>query len=83
MTLEPAITEFLEHCQADKDLSPDTVRAYRSDLGDLLSFVPGYTPVTDIGPETVRAFLANLADPAEQRALHFRDELVALREAGE
>ena len=39
--MERAITQFLEHLQADKGFSPNTIVAYRNDLMQMLSFVRG------------------------------------------
>lgn len=37
--MERAITQFLEHLQADKGFSPNTVVAYKNDLSQLVSFI--------------------------------------------
>jgi len=34
-----ALVQFVEHCHAERDLSPNTIRAYGADLRDLASFL--------------------------------------------
>lgn len=40
--MEGDITRFLDHLQADKGFSPNTIVAYRNDLAQLLAFVRGH-----------------------------------------
>lgn len=56
------VTEFLRHLADERQLSPNTVRAYRRDLDDLSEFLTGYygTPDWDwrhVDRLTVRSFL--------------------------
>lgn len=40
--LSPLISEYLEMCEFEKRLSPDTIKAYRIDLNQLCVFTNGY-----------------------------------------
>ena len=40
-TLSTHITDYLEMCQYEKKLSPDTIKAYRIDLTQFLAFTGG------------------------------------------
>jgi integrase/recombinase XerD len=53
---------FLDHCRVAKALSVHTLRAYRSDLDDLIAHVGGSVPVADIHRDTVRTYARLLLD---------------------
>jgi integrase/recombinase XerD len=58
--LEPAVESYLEHLTVERGLAPNTLAAYRRDLGRYLAFTAdvGVTAPRAIGPEHVAAFLA-------------------------
>ncbi len=64
MTLSDAIDEFMDHLEAERGASPNTVRAYGADLRQLRAFVAGLADgppaLEEIDHRTIRAFLASL-----------------------
>ncbi len=60
MTLADAIRRFHLHLGAERNVSPHTRRAYRSDLLQLARFLGAETRVGDVGVDAVRGFLAEL-----------------------
>ena len=65
------IKEYLDHLEYQRNASPATVRAYRSDLGAFLAFLEGSDLPTDVGivdPLTVRAWLARLRKEGQERS---------------
>ena len=41
-TLPPSVGDFLIHLEKERDVSPNTLRAYSRDLGEFASFLAGY-----------------------------------------
>jgi len=70
--MQAAIDNFIRHLQDERRLSPQTVRAYRSDLVKLLESVRerGYTKLTDISADVLRMHLAKLRHPRSGERLH-------------
>ncbi len=75
MTLETAVTSFLEHLRTRRGLSPHTIRAYQGDLGhwrqDLES--RGLADIarvgTELSPKHLRAYLSGLYESHERSTL--------------
>src|SRR5207237_2821687 len=60
------ITDFLTHLAKERDVSPNTVKAYARDLRELLNFLAGYYGTGDwtwqgVDRLAMRGFLAQLA----------------------
>jgi len=62
--MQTAISQFLSHLKNERNLSPETLRAYRSDLVQFTDFVTegGRVPVTprEIGRSRLRGYLSSL-----------------------
>lgn len=66
MISDPLIDAFLTHLEKERDVSPNTVAAYRRDLTELHAFLTGHLGVGEIDWATVdrlslRSWLAHLA----------------------
>lgn len=66
-TLPALVARFLEHLDVERNYSPQTLRAYTSDLSRLIEFLVEYQakPANELGaadltPPTLRAFLSHL-----------------------
>jgi integrase/recombinase XerC len=57
--LAPRVEDFLTFCKA-RNLSPNTIRAYRSDLADFVPPLDEEMTVTDLDRKMVRRFVARL-----------------------
>jgi site-specific recombinase XerD len=57
--LKPRLEEFLTFCGA-RNLSPNTLRAYRADLSVFLEPLDGETVVEQINRKLIRRFLARM-----------------------
>ena len=69
--MEQVISRFLEHLQADRGFSPNTVVAYRNDLQQTLSFLHSHSDGqpwpppglwSTISPAQIQAYIASLQD---------------------
>ncbi|MFN7967068.1 MAG: tyrosine recombinase XerC [Acidobacteriota bacterium] len=63
--MRDAVTRFIHHVQLDRDQSPETARAYASDLNDLVSFLDqrrGGEPAepSDIDARLLRGWMADM-----------------------
>lgn len=83
--LKDATREFLQFLKLNRNASPHTVRAYDTDLTQLLEFVgardgtkPSRVPVAALDAEAVRGFLESLHDRGISRASTAR-RLAAVR----
>src|SRR6185437_13122329 len=66
--LQPRIEEFLTFCGA-RNLSPNTVRAYRADLSEFVALSGGSeTKAGDISRKLVRNFIARLHESGLERS---------------
>jgi integrase/recombinase XerD len=61
MTLKIAISEFLLHCQFEKNLSSKTLKAYETDLWQLKAFLENKEQIVDISKEDLRNYLVSLS----------------------
>ena len=82
--MDSAIRSYLRHLRLDQNCSPETVRAYRSDLGEFSSFleseIGGGKPVApkQVDRLAVRAFLGELHRREAKRSTVAR-KLAAIR----
>lgn len=80
-SLEPLLQTFLQHLEHHRRLSAHTIRAYRNDLSEWLSFFKkhlGSNPTTsDVSSQNIRAFLAQLH--GHNQAVTIARKLSALR----
>jgi integrase/recombinase XerC len=63
-TLKEASERFIDHVAATSTRSNNTLRAYRSDLCDLVAFVGQATAVSDCGAASLTRYLAHLRERA-------------------
>lgn len=73
-TLNSAIDWFLSHCEHHRKLSPHTLKAYRLDLVQFLSFVShegDATQISDVNRDHVQAWLGSM-DEARPRTVRRR-----------
>jgi integrase/recombinase XerC len=70
MDLERAADDFVRHLRVERGFSPNTVRSYRSDLAQLVTFAEGrgITGVTDLDLEVLRDWLWASAQQQLSRA---------------
>ncbi|MEP6551508.1 MAG: site-specific integrase, partial [Gemmatimonadales bacterium] len=66
MSEPQAVTEFLTHLEKERDLSPNTLVAYRRDLEEFVGFLGTYYGVKEwswqgLDRLAIRGFLAHLA----------------------
>ena len=85
MTLREHLTAFLEHLRYNRNVSPHTVRAYETDLEQLVAFLgtrarckPSEVPVSAFETDGVRGFLSELYERGNSRSSAAR-RLAALR----
>lgn len=63
--MRDAAARFISHVQLDRDQSPETVRAYASDLGDLIEFLARRNggeppPPAEVDPRILRGWMAEM-----------------------
>jgi integrase/recombinase XerC len=85
MTLEDGVSAFLEFLRYNRNVSPHTIRAYETDLGQFVASLagrdairPSAVRVASFDTDGVRTFLAELHDRGNSRASAGR-RLAALR----
>ena len=88
LTLKGRIASFLEYIAHNRNLSPNTVRAYESDLSQFLAHAASASgrkrvdlEDADFTPQSLRAFLSGLHDRGNSRASVAR-KLSAVRSFG-
>ncbi len=59
-SIAAAVRAFLDYCRVEKGLSPNTVEAYRLDLGRFGAYMEDHGGGTVPGPEGVRSYLDSL-----------------------
>lgn len=62
-TLASLVTWYLERCQQEKQLSPHTIRAYRTDLEQFLIFIGDETVNKELLSRYVRYVNQNFSPP--------------------
>ncbi|PLX40963.1 MAG: hypothetical protein C0608_07515 [Deltaproteobacteria bacterium] len=62
MQINSACKAFITHCQVDKNLSRHTLRAYRADLDDFISFMGSTAKITECDKERFREYLLYLSN---------------------
>ena len=83
MTLQEALTEFLQHLKYERNMSPHTLRNYESDLEQFRQFLFGIEkrgdiPVEQIDRLTIREWMASLHAAGKKKASIAR-KLASLR----
>lgn len=72
MTLQEAIESFLFHCRYERNLSPRTVTAYRTDLEQLFEHLREYPAANDvraIGKHELRGYIRRLFDRYQPKTI--------------
>jgi integrase/recombinase XerD len=72
MTVQEAISQFLFHCQYEKNLSPKTLKAYSIDLRQFRTFLEtelNLTELAQIDKVALRAYIKNLFGPLAEKSV--------------
>jgi site-specific recombinase XerD len=77
--LRLAITDFLTYCAVERQMSPHTQDAYRSDLKDFARWLERDIAVTEVGQETLKGYLADMAGPRKLSVSTVRRRFACLR----
>lgn len=67
MNIETLLPKFIEHLRDERQLEPETIANYTSDLNQLNSFVAG-KPVNEISIDDLRGFMRDLKNKGRARA---------------
>jgi integrase/recombinase XerD len=79
MRLKNMCKAFLAHCDIEKNLSPHTLRAYRSDLKDFKCFVGPKLPVANCDKTILRAYLVHLSDKRRLKQTSIKRRVACLK----
>ncbi|MFL6199156.1 MAG: site-specific integrase, partial [Thermoanaerobaculia bacterium] len=72
MTVQEAISQFLFHCQYEKNLSPKTLKAYSIDLKQFRAFLETelhLTELAQIDKVPLRAYIKSLFGPLAEKSV--------------
>lgn len=72
MTVQDAISQFLFHCQYEKNLSPKTLKAYSIDLRQFRTYLETelhLTELAQIDKVALRAYIKNLFGPLAEKSV--------------
>jgi integrase/recombinase XerD len=72
MTVQEAISQFLFHCQYEKNLSPKTLKAYSIDLKQFKTFLEtelALTELAQIDKVPLRAYIKSLFGPLAEKSI--------------
>jgi integrase/recombinase XerD len=72
MKLQEATSQFLFHCQYEKNLSPKTLKAYSIDLRQFEEFVAAHLEITDlpaVDKTALRAYIKSLFGPLKEKSI--------------
>ncbi|HVG07373.1 MAG TPA: tyrosine-type recombinase/integrase [Thermoanaerobaculia bacterium] len=72
MTVQDAITQFLFHCQYEKNLSPKTLKAYSIDLRQFRTYLEtelDLTELAQIDKVALRAYIKSLFGPLAEKSV--------------
>ncbi|MEA2560922.1 MAG: integrase/recombinase XerD [Acidobacteriota bacterium] len=72
MTVQEAISQFLFHCQYEKNLSPKTLKAYSIDLRQFRTYLETELQLTDlaqIDKVPLRAYIKSLFGPLAEKSI--------------
>ena len=72
MTVQEAISQFLFHCQYEKNLSPKTLKAYSIDLRQFRTYLESelhLTELAQIDKVPLRAYIKSLFGPLAEKSI--------------
>src|SRR5215213_9980896 len=72
MTVQEAITQFLFHCQYEKNLSPKTLKAYSIDLRQFRTYIEtesGVTQLEALDKTALRSYIKSLFGPLAEKSV--------------
>lgn len=72
MELSEAISQFLFHCQYEKNLSPKTLKAYSIDLRQFREFLAQHLQIAtlpEVGKTALRAYIKSLFGPLKEKSV--------------
>lgn len=79
INLAHAIDRFLEHCRIAKRLSPNTLRAYETDLADFASHVGTEGSAVSIGKDALLGYARSLFDERGLKETTVKRRIAALK----
>lgn len=79
MNLKEASRRFLVHCQSAVTLSEYTMRAYRSDLADYVTFVGPRKSIASVQAEQLRAYIFDLRSVRELQESTIKRRLATIK----
>jgi len=72
MELHDAVTQFLFHCQYEKNLSPKTLKAYSIDLRQFREYLAGHLQVAtlpEVDKTALRSYIKSLFGPLKEKSV--------------
>lgn len=79
MPLRASAIEFLRYCTLERQLSPNTLQAYESDLRDFGNWLRSEGPGADVNSDTLKLYLAHMVNVKGLSAATVRRRLACLR----
>ncbi|MBS1655670.1 MAG: tyrosine-type recombinase/integrase [Bacteroidetes bacterium] len=61
MNINTTTEGFLQHCRIEKNLSPKTLKAYTTDLGQFTSFLKPKEKIADVNKQDIRDYLSSIS----------------------
>jgi site-specific recombinase XerD len=78
-TISKAAAQFLEHCRVAKHLSPNTLRAYASDLAQFGGVLGGGVSVDSVDRDAIRRYAGALLDEKSLNASTVKRRIATLK----
>jgi integrase/recombinase XerD len=79
MSLKTEVLKFTSYCGVERQLSPNTLQAYRYDLADFAQWLSGRQELTAITTATLREYLENIVTERCLAAATVRRRIACLR----
>lgn len=79
MFMKDACEQFITQCKIDKNLSPNTLRAYNIDLQQFQLFIGADSPASDCDKNRLRAYLAYLLEERELKESSVKRRIACLK----
>src|ERR1700681_1789425 len=79
MQFGTAVEEFLGYCEMERQLSSNTIQAYRSDLADFGRWLPNEISLPHVSTETLKSYLKNVVGTRKLTAATVRRRMACLR----
>jgi integrase/recombinase XerD len=79
MLVTSSLEEFAKFCTVERQLSANTVQAYRNDLADYVKWIRGETQRNEAATETLKAYLEHMIADRKLAAATVRRRIACLR----